>query len=48
MILDTVGMFDAVAALPEQWTGPEPATVTKAREVRLAMEGLDQQRGRSG
>jgi hypothetical protein len=36
-----------LAALPEQWTGPEPETVTKARETRLALAAKDRERGRS-
>jgi len=36
-----------LAALPEQWTGPEPATVTKARETRLAIASKDREPGRS-
>ena len=40
------GPWRGLAELPEHWMGREPATVTKAREVRLAMASKDREPGR--
>jgi hypothetical protein len=41
--------WQGLAELPAQWTGPEPATVTKARATRQAIAAKGRnRRGRSG